>query len=380
MSNQNPIYLDFNSTTPVDQRVADEIIRFLVAEFGNEGSRTHFYGAKAKAAVQGARERLGSIFGVEKEDVVFTSGATESCNLAILGLAKWGAKNGKKHLICSEIEHKAVLEPIQYLQTQGFEVDYIKTQESGLIDVDHLRKILRKDTLLVAVMASNNETGIIQPIEETAKELTDHDCYFFCDASQAVAKNTMNLKSSRLDIIAFSGHKIFGPKGTGVLLLKRRGFKRPPIEPITFGGGQERGLRPGTLAVPGIMGLVKATELGLKEEAERHKKCLEFRKIFLNELAILEPKINGDPRHCMAHVLNVSFPGINSEAAIVALKEIVAISNGSACTSSSYTLSHVLVAMGLEKSRIQEALRFSWSYFTPQPEWGLIISALKSLR
>lgn len=380
MSNQNPIYLDCNATTPVDQRVADEIIRFLVAEFGNEGSRTHFYGAKAKAAVQGARERLANTFGIEKEDVVFTSGATESCNLAILGLAKWGARNGKKHLICSEIEHKAVLEPIQYLQTQGFEVDYVKTQGSGLIDVDHFKEILRKDTLLVAVMASNNETGVIQPIDEVAKELADHDCYLFCDASQAVAKNTFNLRSNRLDMIGFSGHKIFGPKGTGVLLLKRRSFKRPPIEPITFGGGQERGLRPGTLAVPGIMGLVKAAELGLKEESERHRKCLEFKQQFIHELSILEPKINGDQKHCMAHVLNVSFPGINSEAAIVALKEIVAISNGSACTSSSYTLSHVLLAMGLEKSRIQEALRFSWSHFTPQPDWGLIINALKSLR
>jgi len=380
MSNQNPIYLDFNATTPVDQRVAEEVIHFLTEEFGNEGSRTHLYGAKAKSAVQDARERMAKIFDVEKEDVIFTSGATESCNISIQGLARWGAKREKKHIICSEIEHKAVLEPIQYLQTQGFEVDYIKTKVSGAVDVEHFCQLLKKDTLLVAVMASNNETGVIQPVSEIVEHLKNHDAYFFCDASQAVGKYTNNINESRIDMLAFSGHKIFGPKGTGAILLKKRGFKRPPLEAITFGGGQERGLRPGTLAVHGIMGLVKAAELACQEEKERSRKCADFKDRFLKKINHLSPLINGDQKDCMSHVLNVSFPGINSEAAIVALKELVAISNGSACTSSSYSLSHVLLSMGLDKSRIQEALRFSWSHFTPDPDWDAVISALNKLK
>ncbi len=356
-----PTYLDYAATTPVDPRVADEVLTYMSYEFGNAGSRTHSYGQVAKERVKRAREEIGSVVAAEPDEIIFTSGATESDNLA--DPRAWPrTANGpaSEHIISTQIEHKAVLEPLEELQKRGFEVELLPPEPGGWVSPDSVAAALRPDTLLVSVMAVNNETGVIQPIQEIASALAQHDAFLHVDAAQAFGKLIALLQNPRIDLLAISGHKIGGPKGVGALVTRRRGYKRPPLEPLMFGGGQERGLRPGTLPVALIAGLGRSAQLSLAEVDQRAAASKTVRDELLAALLPLGAELNGDPERTISSTLNVSIPGVDAEAAIVALKDLVALSNGSACTSQSYEPSHVLVAAGLPPERIDRALRMSW--------------------
>ena len=376
-----PLYMDFNATAPVDPRVADEVLHFMSYEFGNAGSRTHSFGQIAKERVNRARDEIAAVVAAKPDEVIFTSGATESDNLAILGLAAHGEASGKRHIISTQIEHKAVLEPLEVLASRGFEVELLAPGTGGWVSPDAVAGALRSDTLLVSVMAVNNETGVIQPIGEIAELLDGHDAYFHVDAAQAFGKLIEPLRNPLIDLLSISGHKIGGPKGIGALTVRRRGYKRPPLKPLMFGGGQERGLRPGTLPVALIAGFGTAASLALREVDDRSSAAQAIRRTLLEALQPLGAQLNGDPDRTIATTLNISIPGIDSEAAIVALKDIVALSNGSACTSQSYEPSHVLVAAGLPEDRIAGALRLSWGYSTtnvPVEDIALRLRALSN--
>lgn len=375
----NPIYLDCAATTPLEDSVKDTLLHYLTEDYGNEGSRTHEFGSRAKQAVQKARDQVAGVAGAKRDEVLFTSGATESNNLAILGLAAEGEKQGKKHIICSRIEHKAVLEPVEALEEQGFEVTWVDADASGQVSPQAISKALRKDTLLVTLMQVNNETGVRQPIREVCDALRDHPAYLHCDAAQGYGKELESLKDLRIDLISISGHKIYGPKGIGALIARRRGFRKCPLSPITVGGGQERGLRPGTLPVPLIAALGEAAALAEKDAAKRMKRCQEIRKAALQALAPLNPKLTGDPAHVLPHILNLSISGIDSEALIVSLKDLIAISNGSACTSTSYSASHVLKAMGMNDDEANACIRLSWCHLTPDVDWETVAERIQGL-
>lgn len=373
------VYLDCNATAPLEPRVQEEVLRYLSIEFGNAGSRTHDFGVRANQAVQHAREQVAGVVKAKRDEVIFTSGATESNNLAILGLAKYGQDTGRKHIISTKIEHKAVLEPLEALAERGFEITLIPPTSGGWIDPQAVRDALREDTLLLSVIHVNNETGVIQPLPEIIEIIANHSVFLHADAAQGFGKEIKALQSPRIDFISISGHKIYGPKGIGALIARRRGFNRPPLKPLLFGGGQERGLRPGTLPVPLVVGLGLAAELAISNAQERAQACLNYRKKVLFALTPLEPIINGDLSRTVPHVLNISFPGLDSEAVMVALKDIIAISNGSACTSHSYQPSHVLKAMGLSDLIIQSALRISWCHMTENPDWDEVVEVIKRL-
>ncbi len=374
-----PIYLDCNATTPVDPEVRDYYIRFLSEDYGNEGSRTHAYGARAKQLVQKARDHVAAVVGAKRDEILFTSGATESNNLALLGLLETGRKLGRRHIVTTSIEHKAVHEPCAYLEKQGFEVTRLDVGMSGVVSLDALRDALRPDTHLVSVMHVNNETGIVQPIEGVAEILASHSAFFHTDAAQGFGKDLNQLQHPRIDLISVSGHKIFAPKGVGALVVRRRGYQRIPMQPLMFGGGQERGLRPGTLPVGLIAALGLAAEIAIRDAQKRHERCRKIRQAALNALGELHPKLTGNQDLVMDHVLNLAFPGLDSEALIVALKDLVAISNGSACTSNSYTPSHVLTAMGMNEDEANSCIRMSWCHMTPDVDWPVVVKTIQTL-
>lgn len=374
-----PVYLDFNATTPVDPRVASVVMEYMAYEFGNAGSRTHGYGQRAKERVARARVEVAQVVAADPSEVIFTSGATESDNLAILGLAPHGERIGRRHIVSTEIEHKAVLEPLEVLRRRGFEVDLVRPTPGGWVDPHAVRSVVRDDTLLVSVMAVNNETGVIQPIGEIAQLLEGHEAYFHVDAAQAFGKVIEPLREPRIDLLSISGHKIQAPKGVGALVARRRAFRRPPLEALMYGGGQERGLRPGTLPVSLVAGLGTAAALALSEVDQRSAHCRDIKNRLAAALTLIGAEMNGDPDRTVASTLNVSVGGVDSEAAIVALKDIAAVSNGSACTSQSYEPSHVLVAAGLPPERVAGALRFSWGPSTgdvPAEEIAARLTAL----
>lgn len=375
-----PVYLDCNATTPIEPEVLEVMLRYLRDEYGNAGSRTHEFGLNAKRAVERSREHVAAVVAAQPEEVLFTSGATESNNLAILGLADTGHRTGRKHLISTAIEHKAVLEPLEHLASQGFELSVLPSGPSGRIDPNDLSAALRPDTLLVSVMHVNNETGVIQPIGEIVERLRDSEALLHIDAAQGFGKELDALRLGRVDLISVSGHKIYGPKGIGALVARRRDGMRAPLRPLMFGGGQERGLRPGTLPVALIAGLGEAARIALRDHQVRREKCLTIQQALREALRTIDHAINGDEAWLVPSTLNVSVPGVNSEAAMVALKDLVSISNGSACTSSSYRPSHVLQAMGLPSTRCSGALRFSWCHMTNELTWEQVISRLRDLQ
>lgn len=377
---KSPVYLDCNATTPLEPEVLEVMRRFLVEDFGNEGSRTHEYGAKAKQAVQKARDQVGAVVESPRDEVVFTSGATESNNLAILGLADFGLAEGKRHILSTMIEHKAVLEPLEEMERRGFEVQLLSPNRGGWVEAERVSEALRPDTLLVSIMHANNETGVIQPLEEIADALIGRGAYFHVDAAQTFGKLIEPLRNKRIDLISASAHKIFGPKGVGALITRRREYARPPLKPLIHGGGQERGLRPGTLPVHLIAAFGEACALALRDFETRTRRNMEFRELLLAALAPLQPILHGEADRTLPHVVNFSIPGLNSEAAMVALKDLVAISNGSACTSASYTPSHVLTAMGLSQPDVLSALRVSWCHLTAPVDWSAVVERLSSLR
>jgi cysteine desulfurase len=374
------VYLDCNATTPIEPDVQTAVLRYMAEEFGNSGSRTHEYGNRAKVAVQNARDQVARVIGADREEVVFTSGATESNNLAILGLAAFGEKSGRRHIISTQLEHKAVLEPLDSLRLRGFDVTLLAPEPGGYVDPDHIRKALRADTLLVSVMQVNNETGVAQPISEIAARLVDHPAYLHVDAAQGFGKSNEPLRDRRIDLVSVTAHKIYGPKGVGALIARRRKFERPPLTPLMFGGGQERGLRPGTLPVPLIIGLGLAAELAERDAVKRRKTCADYRTSLLRGLAPLEPVINGDQERVLPNTVSLSVPGLDSEAFILATKDLIAVSNGSACTSQSYQPSHVLEAMGLDADRVKSTVRLSWCHLTPQINWPEVVAAVGRVR
>lgn len=375
-----PVYLDCNATAPIEPSVRDAVVQWMTDELGNAGSRTHEYGLRAKRAVQQAREQVAAVVDAAGDEVVFTSGATESNNLALLGLAAHGEATERRHIVSTAIEHKAVLEPLEALEARGFSVTLVRPDENGLVSADSVKDALRPETLLVSVMHANNETGSIQPLQEIATALEGHDAYFHVDAAQGYGKDLEPLRNKRIDLISVSSHKVYGPVGIGALITRRRGFKRPPLKPLVYGGGQERGLRPGTLPVPLIVGLGAAAETALKEHTARRERCRDIRRQALAALEPLGIRMHSDPGHTLTHVINFSVPSVDSEAVMVALKDVAAVSNGSACTSQSYSPSHVLQAMDLPQDAVTGAIRMSWSHLTPDVDWPLLAARIDALR
>jgi cysteine desulfurase len=370
-------YLDSNATTPVLKPVADLVYRLMVEEYGNSGSRTHEFGVEAKKTLEKARAQVANVVDADKSEVIFTSGATESNNIAILGLLQNGIQQNRRHIITTKIEHKAVLEPIEHLVKNGFEVSYIEVDESGVINPADVAELIREDTLLVSIMHVNNETGCIQPITEVCKVLASSSAYFHVDAAQSFGKLSNELLNKRIDLISASGHKVYAPKGVGALIMRKRGFERPPLKPLQFGGGQEKGLRPGTLPVQLIAGFGLACELAVKNSKKWQEHALNLKNGLINTLDTMGAEYNGV--NTSPFVLNFSIPGINSEAAMVVLKGVVAVSNGSACTSNSYTPSHVLSSMGLNEDRMNGSIRMSWSHFNETIPTDIISKRLLTL-
>lgn len=374
-----PVYLDCCASAPIEPRVRDAVIAWYKNHTGNAGSRTHEFGLQAKKAIQNARRQIAKVVDASEDEVLFTSGATESNNLAILGLADHRESAGKRHIISTAIEHKAVLEPIDVLKRRGFEVTLVSPEPSGAINPDDIRIALRPDTLMVSVMHANNETGTLQPIEQVAAVLNDHDVFFHVDAAQGFGKDIQALRNSRIDLISISGHKIYGPVGVGGLIRRKRGYERIPLQPLIHGGGQERGLRAGTQATPLIVGLGLAAEIAFQDHEARTSHCKSVRKKAMKALEKLKIRLHSDLDITMPHVINFSVPGVNSEAIMIACKDIASMSNGSACTSTSYTPSHVLLALGLPEDAVSGALRISWCHLTPEFDWDLLVQRILRL-
>jgi len=358
------IYLDCNATTPIEPEVVEKMNNYLTTDFGNEGSHTHSFGSVAKKAVHEATDHIVSLVNASRNEIIFTSGATESNNIAILGLKEFGLNNNKKHIITSAIEHKAVLEPIQELEKLGFEVDIINVDKSGRVNPKDIKHKMREDTLLISIMGVNNETGVIQPISEIIEIIKDHDCYFHVDAAQMYGKDIDTLSNKRIDLMSISGHKIFGPKGIGALVTRLRNFNKPPLQPLFFGGGQQAKLRPGTLPVHLIVGLgvaAKIAKKNLKKRQEQNKKIYDQ---IIKLMKSLNGNLNGDEKYLLGNCINFSIPTVDAEAFMLTTKDLISISNGSACTSSTYEPSHVIKAMNNNENIVKGAVRISWCHLT----------------
>ncbi len=358
------IYLDCNATTPIEPEVVEKMNNYLTTDFGNEGSHTHSFGSVAKKAVQEATDQVVSLVNASRNEIIFTSGATESNNIAILGLKEFGLNNNKKHIITSAIEHKAVLEPIQELEKLGFEVDIINVDQSGRVNPKDIKDKIKEDTLLISIMGVNNETGVIQPISEIIEIIKDHDCYFHVDAAQMFGKDIDTLSNKRIDLISISGHKIFGPKGIGALVTRLRNFNKPPLQPLFFGGGQQAKLRPGTLPVHLIVGLGTAAKIAKKNLKKRQEQNKKIYDQIIKLMKSLNGNLNGDEKYLLGNCINFSIPTVDAEAFMLTTKDLISISNGSACTSSSYEPSHVIKAMNDDENIVKGAVRISWCHLT----------------
>lgn len=360
--NEMSVYLDYNASAPIDSRVLDVMIDIYKNYIGNADSRTHEYGDNARGVVEHARKQVADLMGVRSDEVFFTSGATESNNIAIQGLAQYAEETGKKHIITTSIEHKAVLETAKYMEKRGYVVDFVRPDKSGRVSYDDVMKLVRDDTLLVSVMHVNNETGIIQPVQEIGETLAEKQVLFHVDATQSCGKLVPELKQLKYNMLSFSGHKLRGPQGIGCLILRKKNYKLPPVKPIMFGGQQEKGISPGTIPVALVAGLGKACEIADKEYESNQKKSKEIRdeiiKAFNN--SGLQYRINGAKEFCIDTTLNIEIKGVSSEALMLSSKEYCGISNGSACTSKSYDLSYVLKAMGMDDAEIEDSIRISW--------------------
>ena len=376
MPSTGPVYLDCAATCPIDPRVQAELRRFSELDFGNAGSRTHAHGRTARQAVERARAHVARVAGVQRNEVVFTSGATESNNLAILGLEPCGRAQRRMHLVSTKIEHHAVLEPLRVLAARGFDLTLVDPEPGGWVDPDRLAAAVRPDTLLISIMQVNNETGIQQPIAAIADRLTGSEAFLHVDAAQGFGKALDALRQRRVDLISVSGHKICGPKGTGALLARRRDGARPPLTPLLYGGGQELGLRPGTLPVALIAAFGRAAELAMDEHDARLAAANAFQERLLAGLAPLAPRVHGDPDRRLPYILNLSIPGWEKETLIEAWAGLAAISDGAACTSQSYACSHVLAAMGLSSEEEAGAVRLSWCHLSELPDLEAMTGAL----
>lgn len=372
------IYLDYNASAPIDLRVLDHMVDIYKNYTGNADSRTHSYGERARSVVEEARKQVASLLGVTSDEIFFTSGATESNNIAIRGLLDYAKSTGKKHIISTAIEHKAVLETVKYLAKEGFDVDLIKPDKNGRISAEDVINSVRDDTLLVSVMHVNNETGIIQPIKEIGEALDQRGVLFHVDATQSCGKLVEEIRELKYNMLSFSAHKLMGPQGVGVLVLKKKRYKLPPVKNIMFGGQQEHGIRPGTIPVALVAGCGMACDIANKEYKDNAKKAKDIKRELIEELdnSQIDYVINGDSSFCVDTTINVSFKGVSSEALMIAAKQFCAISNGSACTSKSYDPSYVLTAMGIDKEEIESSVRISWGADTDK---GAAIAGLREL-
>lgn len=355
------VYLDYNASAPIDVRVLEYMINIYKNHYGNADSRTHVFGTDAKEIVAEARKEIANVLSIDSMDVIFTSGSTESNNMAIVGLLDYALETGRNHFITTSIEHKSVLEAMKYLQSKGCSVDMVAPDESGRIKPKQILDLVTDNTLLVSMMHVNSETGIIQPIEEVGAALADTKTYFHVDATQGFGKLNESLRRTKYNMMSLTAHKIGGPQGIGALILRRdKSYRRPPIKPIMFGGQQERGFRPGTTPVALVAGFGLAAKLCDQEAIEYMRKCGAIKERFLAAVKPLKYRINGDQEYCIPSTINISFNGVDAESYFVALKENYAFSNGSACNSGSHEPSYVLASMGLDEKRISEAIRISW--------------------
>ncbi len=374
---KTPIYFDYSATTPVDPRVAEKMCSCLTADgvFGNPASRSHQFGWDADAAVEQARKDVAALVNADPREIVWTSGATESDNLAIKGVAHFYQKKGK-HIITCKTEHKAVLDSCRQLEREGFEVTYMDPEPSGLIDLDKLKAHFRDDTILVSIMHVNNEIGVIQDIKAIGELTRGHKIIFHVDAAQSAGKALIDLKNMKVDLMSFSAHKIYGPKGIGALYVRRK--PRIRLEAQMHGGGHERGMRSGTLATHQIVGMGEAFRLAGEEMAADNERIRMLRDRLLDGIKdIEEVYINGDMEHRVPHNLNISFNFVEGESLIMALKDL-AVSSGSACTSSSLEPSYVLRALGRNDELAHSSLRFSMGRFTTEEEIDFAIEKIRA--
>ena len=369
-----PIYLDYSATTPVDPRVAEKMIPYLTELFGNPASRSHPFGWTAEKAVEEAREEVAKLVNADPKEIIWTSGATESNNLAIKGAAHFYSGKGK-HVITVKTEHKAVLDTVRELEREGFEATYLDVQENGLIDLEVLKAAIRPDTVVVSVMFVNNEIGVIQPIAEIGEICREKGVIFHVDAAQATGKVDIDLAKLKVDLMSFCAHKTYGPKGIGALYVRRK--PRVRLEAQMHGGGHERGLRSGTLATHQIVGMGEAFRLARLEMAEENKRVGALRDRLLAGLSQMEEVfVNGDMEHRVSHNLNISFAYVEGESLIMAIKD-VAVSSGSACTSASLEPSYVLRALGRNDELAHSSIRFTLGRFTTVEEIDYTIDLLQ---
>ncbi|KXK30219.1 MAG: cysteine desulfurase [Candidatus Brocadia sinica] len=371
------IYLDNNATTKLDPRVLVAMMPFLTESYANAAS-IHPFGVEAHGAVKNAREQVADLICCEANEIVFTSSATEAINLAIKGVAE-AYKDKGKHIVTVATEHPAVLGTCRYLEGKGFEITYLPVQSDGLLDLDVVRKSVRKDTILVSVMLVNNEIGVIQPIKEIAEITHSKGSFFMTDGTQAVGKLPINVNELGIDLMSFSGHKFYGPKGIGALYIRGKRPNKVRLNPLIHGGGHEKGLRSGTLNVPGIVGLGKASEIAKQEMETDAKRIGELRDHLEKEvLKIKNTSLNGHPTKRLYNVSNICFKGADADAVMVGLKGIM-ISNGSACTSTKIEPSHVLKALNLSDEDAFASLRFSLGRFNTRKEICEIIKVIKKI-
>lgn len=364
------IYLDYNASAPIDSRVLDQMIEVYKGAIGNADSRTHNHGEKAREIVEHARSQVADLLGVTSSEVFFTSGSTESNNIAIRGLEEYAERTGKKHIITSAIEHKAVLETVKAMGRKGFEIDIVNPDLSGRVDAERILSLVREDTLLVSLMHVNNETGIIQPIEVIGEELAKSKVLFHVDATQSCGKLVEEIKHMKYNMLSFSAHKLQGPQGIGALVLRKQGYRLPPVKGIMYGGQQEHGIRPGTIPVALVAGCGCACEIASREYAENRQRTEKLKNLVMSlfDQSGLEYHINGDQNYCVSSTVNICIPGVMSEALMISSKQYCSISNGSACTSKSYAPSYVLSAMGVPEDEIECSVRISWGPDTSSEE------------
>lgn len=373
---QRPIYLDMQATTPVDPRVLDAMLPFFVNVYGNPHSRTHAYGWESEKAVEEAREHIAKLIGADAKEIIFTSGATESNNMSIKGVARFFGRSGKKkHIITSQTEHKCVLDSCRHLQDESYDVTYLPVQSNGLINMEELEAAIRPETAIVSIMAVNNEIGVIQPLEEIGKLCRKKKVFFHTDGAQAVGKIPLDVNAMNIDLMSISSHKIYGPKGIGACYVRRR--PRVRLEPIISGGGQERGLRSGTLAPPLVVGFGEACRIA-KQELEYDSKRIKALsdRLLKGLLALEHTNQNGDPDRFYPGCVNVSFAYVEGESLLMALKDI-ALSSGSACTSASLEPSYVLRALGNSDESAHSSIRFGIGRFTTEAEIDYVLKAVR---
>jgi len=376
-----PIYLDSHATTPVDPRVFEEMKPYFTEIFGNASSLDHVVGYNASIAVQQSREKIAKSIGASMDDIVFTSGATESDNLALVGVMERSKEKGN-HLITCVTEHKAILETARHLENLGYKVTFLPVDEYGSIDLEKLKSAITKETVMISIMFANNEIGTIADVAEIGKIAHENNVLLHTDAAQAVGHIPINVQKMNIDLMSFSSHKIYGPKGIGALYVRSL-MPRVKLNPIVFGGGQERNLRSGTLNVPGIVGFAKAIEISQKEMEQENTRFKKWTSYMLEKLSEVGGKLNGHPTKRLAHNLNVRFDGIESKAIINSVSKKLAISAGSACTTQMVEPSHVLLALGLNEEQAHSAIRIGCVRFNTEEEintaLGEILSCVNSL-